>query len=90
MRQAGVVASMGLFAIQNNTERLAEDHVRAKRVGITGNVGRLMEDFSFVVLIFLKLSSSFFSLSILDIHKYFFIVKLDWICIETKRMLLTT
>jgi len=33
MRQAGVVASMGLFAIQNNTERLVEDHVRAKRIG---------------------------------------------------------
>ena len=32
MRQAGVVASMGLFALQNNIERLADDHVRAKKV----------------------------------------------------------
>ena len=32
MRQVGVVASMGLFAVQNNVERLAEDHIRAKKV----------------------------------------------------------
>lgn len=31
MRQAGVVASMGLYALQNNVQRLAEDHIRAKR-----------------------------------------------------------
>ena len=30
MRQAGVVAAMGLFAIQNNCQRLSEDHRRAK------------------------------------------------------------
>jgi threonine aldolase len=33
MRQAGVVASMGLYAVRNNVDRLAEDHARAKRVG---------------------------------------------------------
>jgi len=33
MRQAGVVAAMGLFAVQNNVERLAEDHRRARRIG---------------------------------------------------------
>jgi len=32
MRQAGVVASMGLYAIQNNCERLAHDHRRAKQL----------------------------------------------------------
>jgi len=32
MRQAGVVASMGLYAIRNNVDRLADDHVRAKRL----------------------------------------------------------
>jgi threonine aldolase len=35
MRQVGVVASMGMFAIQNNVERLAEDHFRAKRMAKT-------------------------------------------------------
>lgn len=33
MRQAGVVAAMGLYAIQNNVERLQEDHSRAQRLG---------------------------------------------------------
>jgi len=33
MRQVGVVASMGLFAVQNNIERLADDHTRAKKIG---------------------------------------------------------
>lgn len=33
MRQAGVVAAMGLYAVQNNVERLSQDHVRAKRIG---------------------------------------------------------
>lgn len=32
MRQAGIVASMGLYAIQNNVDRLWEDHERAKRL----------------------------------------------------------
>lgn len=32
MRQAGVVASMGLYAIQHNYDRLADDHERAKRL----------------------------------------------------------
>jgi len=34
MRQAGVVAAMGMYAVQNNVERLAEDHVRAKKIGL--------------------------------------------------------
>jgi threonine aldolase len=32
MRQAGIVAGMGLYAIQNNVERLQHDHNRAKRL----------------------------------------------------------
>lgn len=32
MRQAGVVAAAGLFALDRHVERLAEDHVRAKRL----------------------------------------------------------
>mmetsp|Transcript_20353 Transcript_20353/g.50614 ORF Transcript_20353/g.50614 Transcript_20353/m.50614 type:complete len:396 (+) Transcript_20353:96-1283(+) len=37
MRQAGVVAAMGLYAVQNNVERLAEDHIRAKKIGLALN-----------------------------------------------------
>ncbi|MBS1760783.1 MAG: aminotransferase class I/II-fold pyridoxal phosphate-dependent enzyme [Bacteroidetes bacterium] len=32
MRQAGFLAAAGIFALQNNIERLAEDHVHAKQI----------------------------------------------------------
>lgn len=32
MRQAGVLAAAGLYAVRNNIERLADDHARAKRI----------------------------------------------------------
>ena len=32
MRQAGIVAAAGLFALEHNVERLAEDHARARRL----------------------------------------------------------
>jgi threonine aldolase len=32
MRQAGIVAAAGLYALDHNVERLADDHVRAKRL----------------------------------------------------------
>ena len=32
MRQAGVLAAMGLYAVQNNVERLTVDHQRARRL----------------------------------------------------------
>ena len=32
MRQSGVIAAMGLYAIENNIERLVEDHKRARRL----------------------------------------------------------
>ena len=35
MRQVGVVASMGMFAIQNHVDRLAEDHCRALKIAET-------------------------------------------------------
>ena len=31
-RQVGVVAAMGMYAIENNVNRLREDHIRAKRI----------------------------------------------------------
>jgi threonine aldolase len=33
MRQAGYIAAAGLFALQNNRERLVDDHVNAKMIG---------------------------------------------------------
>jgi threonine aldolase len=32
MRQAGIVAAAGLYALEHNVERLADDHVRARRL----------------------------------------------------------
>jgi threonine aldolase len=32
MRQAGIVAAAGLYALDHNVERLAEDHSRARRL----------------------------------------------------------
>ena len=32
MRQAGVIAACGIYALENNVERLAEDHARATRL----------------------------------------------------------
>ena len=32
MRQAGIVAAAGVFALDHNVERLAEDHSRARRL----------------------------------------------------------
>jgi threonine aldolase len=32
MRQAGIVAAAGLYALDHNVERLAEDHARARRL----------------------------------------------------------
>ena len=33
MRQAGIIAAGGLFALKNNIQRLKEDHLRAKKLG---------------------------------------------------------
>ena len=33
MRQAGIVAAAGVYALEHNVERLAEDHTRARRLG---------------------------------------------------------
>jgi threonine aldolase len=33
MRQVGILGAAGLYALENNIDRLADDHVRAKRLG---------------------------------------------------------
>ncbi|GGG48171.1 threonine aldolase family protein [Hymenobacter glacieicola] len=35
MRQAGYIAAAGLYALQNNVERLSDDHRRARQLGTT-------------------------------------------------------
>jgi threonine aldolase len=34
MRQAGILAAAGIYALEHNVERLAEDHLNAKRLAI--------------------------------------------------------
>jgi threonine aldolase len=34
MRQAGIVAAAGVYALENNVDRLADDHRRAKRLAL--------------------------------------------------------
>jgi threonine aldolase len=33
MRQAGIVAAAGVYALEHNVDRLAEDHANARRLG---------------------------------------------------------
>lgn len=33
MRQAGFIAAAGIYALQNNLDRLAEDHLHARQIG---------------------------------------------------------
>lgn len=44
MRQAGVLAAMGMFAVRHNVERMVEDHANAKKLG------QALKDNDFVLL----------------------------------------
>ena len=35
MRQSGILAAAGIFALQHNVERLGDDHVRARKLAVT-------------------------------------------------------
>ena len=43
MRQSGILAAAGIYALENNIERLSEDHIRASRLAETVNA---MDSFS--------------------------------------------
>ncbi len=44
MRQAGYLAAAGIFALENNIDRLAEDHIRAKKLGDALNDTECIEE----------------------------------------------
>jgi threonine aldolase len=50
MRQAGVIAAAALYAIDNNLERLADDHARARRLAEGIGLDPTEVDTNFVVL----------------------------------------
>ncbi len=62
MRQIGIIAAAGLYALQNNIERLAEDHKKARMLGETiAEISSLEIDLSSVqtnILIFKPLNLS--------------------------------
>lgn len=62
MRQAGILAAAGLYALQNNVERLAEDHRRAKylaeRIGEIPNLEINMDAVQTNILLFKPLKSN--------------------------------
>jgi threonine aldolase len=64
MRQAGIVAAAGLYALEHNVERLAEDHAHARRLadgwagaGIPVDLDRVQTNFVQIDLEALELSS---------------------------------
>jgi threonine aldolase len=64
MRQAGIVAAAGLYALEHNVERLAEDHARARRLaeswaatGVPVDLDRVQTNFVQIDVGALELSS---------------------------------
>lgn len=45
MRQAGILAAAGIYALENHLDRLAEDHANARRLaaGLSGAPGLVVE-----------------------------------------------
>src|SRR6185436_12304341 len=56
MRQVGVLAAAGLYALDHNIERLAEDHARAKRLaaGLRGEGVRVAEPETNIIMVELE------------------------------------
>jgi threonine aldolase len=55
MRQAGIVAAAGLYALDHNVERLAEDHARARRLAEAWSAAGLPVDLELVESNFVQL-----------------------------------
>jgi threonine aldolase len=55
MRQAGIVAAAGLYALDHNLERLADDHARARRLAEAWSAAGLPVDLELVESNFVQL-----------------------------------
>jgi threonine aldolase len=58
MRQAGIVAAAGLYALDHNVDRLADDHARARRLGEAWAAAGLPVDLELVQTNFVQLDVS--------------------------------
>jgi threonine aldolase len=56
MRQAGIVAAAGLYALEHNVDRLAEDHARARRLAEGWAAAGLPVDLELVETNFVQLN----------------------------------
>jgi threonine aldolase len=66
MRQAGIVAAAGLYALQHNVERLADDHARARRLAEGWEARGVPVDLDLVATNFVQVDVSAFGLSSAD------------------------
>jgi threonine aldolase len=66
MRQAGIVAASGLYALDHNIDRLADDHARARRLGEGWAAAGLPVDLELVQTNFVQLDVDAMGLSVDD------------------------
>jgi threonine aldolase len=66
MRQAGIVAAAGLYALDHNVERLADDHARARRLAEGWDARGVPVDFDRVETNFVQVDVAGFGLSSAD------------------------
>jgi len=66
MRQAGIVAAAGLYALEHNVERLADDHARARRLAEGWDARGVPVDLDLVETNFVQVDVSAFGLSSAD------------------------
>jgi threonine aldolase len=66
MRQAGIVAAAGLYALEHNVERLADDHRRARRLAEAWAAAGLSVDLELVETNFVQVDVEVLGLTVED------------------------
>ena len=66
MRQAGIVAAAGVYALDHNVDRLADDHARARRLGEAWAEAGLSVDLELVQTNFVQLDVASLGLTVED------------------------
>jgi threonine aldolase len=66
MRQAGIVAAAGVYALENNIDRLADDHRRARQLGEAWAEAGLSVDLELVETNFVQVDVGLLGLTVED------------------------